>query len=178
MSNSLRFTRRGTGTFWRPNVILFAGICASTYAHYLKIPWLKLELENHSQKIEKCNVLSMRLVIRKRNEEKSNPCRSNWKVNDCLKWLSMKQNNIWHRPTLTLIGRRGLNYGKEVVNSTDIWTGEIRSPSSSSTKEEWSLTSWHNIKKVASGWNRRRGPLKMDQDNLQKSCNSKLPDRF
>ena len=120
----------------------------------------------------------MRLVIRKRNEEKSNSCRSNWKVNDCLKWLSMKQNNIWHRPTLTLIGRRGLNYGKEVVNSTDIWTGEIRSPSSSSTKEEWSLTSWHNIKKVASGWNRRRGPLKMDQDNLQKSCNSKLPDRF
>ncbi len=51
-------------------------------------------------------------------------------------------NNIWHRPTLALIGRRGRNYGKEVVNSTDIWTGEIRSPSSSSTKEEWSLTSW------------------------------------
>ena len=115
----------------------------------------------------------MRLVIRKRNEEKSNSCRSKWKVNDCLKWLSMKQNNIWHRPTLTLIGRRGLNYGKEVVNSTDIWTGEIRSPSSSSTKEEWSLTSWHNIKKVASGWNRKRGPsldkiMKMDHDNLRK----------
>ena len=38
----------------------------------------------------------------------------------------------------------------------------------------WFSFSRHNIKKVASGWNRRRGPLKMDQDNLRKSCNGKL----
>jgi hypothetical protein len=65
-----------------------------------------------------------------------------------------------------------------------LWTQRTSEPAksdlrpSSSTKEEWSLTSRHYIGKVASGWNRRRGPLKMDQDNLRKSCNSKLPDRF
>ena len=143
MSNSLRSTRRDTGTFWRPNVILFAGICASTYAHYLKIPWLKLELEKYIQVLR--NAMSslwnwwIEIAMKKSQIHVKD---QNWEINDCLKWLSMKQNNIWHRPTLALIGRRGLNYGKEVVNSTDIWTGEIRSPSSSSTKEEWSLTSW------------------------------------
>ncbi len=30
-----------------------------------------------------------------------------------LNGCQMKQNNKLHRPTLTLIGRRGLNYGKE-----------------------------------------------------------------
>ncbi len=56
VSNSLRFIRRSTGTFWRPNVILFAGVFAHTYAPYLKkkkkkITWLKLQLENYSQEL-------------------------------------------------------------------------------------------------------------------------------
>jgi len=47
-------------------------------------------------RIEKCKVLSMRLVIRKRNEEKSNSCQKSKlrNKNDFLKRLSMKQNNI------------------------------------------------------------------------------------
>ena len=60
--------------------------------------------------------LFMRLMAKKKNEKQSNlsqrKCLTERK-NDCLKWLSMKQNNIWHRPTLALIGRRGLNYEKE-----------------------------------------------------------------
>jgi hypothetical protein len=35
---------------------------------------------------------------------------------------------------------------KRIWNSTGIWTGEIRSPFSSSFKGEWSLTSWQNYK--------------------------------
>ena len=52
-------------------------------------------------KIEKCNVLSMRLVIRKRNEEKSNSCqRSKTEqymtyTHACLDWLSGSQ--LWKR---------------------------------------------------------------------------------
>jgi hypothetical protein len=60
--------------------------------------------------------LFMKLMAKKKNEKQSNlsqrKCLTKRK-NDCLKWLSMKQNNIWHRPTLALIGRRGLNYGKK-----------------------------------------------------------------
>ena len=60
--------------------------------------------------------LFMKLMAKKKNEKQSNlsqrKCLTERK-NDCLKWLSMKQNNIWHRPTLALIGRRGLNYGKK-----------------------------------------------------------------
>ncbi len=124
MSDSLRSTRRDTGTFWRPNVTLFAGICARTYAHYLKIPWLKLELENHSQKLRNA-MSSLWDWWLKRGMKKSqiHVKNRNWEINDCLKWLSMKQNNIWHRPTLALIGRRGLNYGKkgELNGRPDRW---------------------------------------------------------
>ena len=49
-----------------------------------KIPWLKLELENHIQELRNANVLSMRLLIRKRNEEKSNSCQRSKLRN---KWL-------------------------------------------------------------------------------------------
>ena len=60
--------------------------------------------------------LFMRLMAKKKNEKQSNLSQRKFlteRKNDCLKWLSMKQNNIWHRPTLALIGRRGLTYGKE-----------------------------------------------------------------
>ncbi len=108
-----------------------------------KIPWLKVELENHSQELRnEMSFLWDWWLEKGMKKSQIHVKDQNWEIHDCLKWLSMKQNNIWHRPTLALIGRRGLNYGKEVVNSTGVRTGEIGSSSSTLFKGEWNLTSW------------------------------------
>jgi len=57
-----------------------------------------------------------------------------------VKWIQKK--DICLR--LPWLAVEALIMKKRIWNSTGIWTGETRSPSSSSFKEEWSLTSWQN----------------------------------
>ncbi len=131
------------------------------------------------------------VAIKRKNGTQSNSCqRSNWEINDCLKWLSMKQNNIWHRPTLALIGRRGLIYGKEDSELNGHLNRRNQIPVlfliqrgvESHLLVDSSFP--RHIKNVISSWIRRRRSLsldkimKMDHDNLRKSCIGKLPDRF
>ena len=131
----------------------------------------------------------MRLVIRKRNEEKSNSCRSTEKLVVALggyQWNgSVSYIVLFHWQPLEAIF---ISSGSQLRKKG--WTQRASGPAKSDPRllpysrgigispPGRFIFSRHNIKKVASDWNRRRGPLKMDQDNLQKSCNSKLPDRF
>ncbi len=84
----------------------------------------------------------------------------------------------------------GVSIMEKRVNSTGVRTGETDprllpySRGSGISPPGRFIFSRHNIKKVASGWNKRRGPLsldksmKMDHDNLRKSRIGKFPDRL
>ena len=127
----------------------------------------------------------MRLVIRKRNEEKSNSCRSTEKLVVALggyQWNgSVSYIVLFHWQPLEAIF---ISSGSQLRKKG--WTQRASGPAKSDPRllpffKRGSgvsplgrfIYSRHNIKKVASGWNRKRGPsldkiMKMDHDNLRK----------